>query len=375
MQKLMAGVYTFLPLGLRVLNKIENIVREEMNKAGGQEVLMPALHPQDNYIKTGRENIDVLFHIESATGKKMVLGQSHEEIVVPLVKHFISSYRDLPLSVYQIQTKFRNELRAKSGLFRGIEFRMKDMYSFHRDEKNFENYYAKMQEVYSEVFKRVGLGERTYLTRASGGTFSKYSDEFQTLTESGEDMIYVCDKCHTAINDEVINDFKKCQTCGNSDLRKEKSIEVGNIFPLKTRYSDPFGLTYKDESGANKPVVMGCYGIGMTRLLGAVAEIYHDEKGFIWPENLAPFKAHLIVLGDSAEARQKTEEIYAILGVSEVLFDDSPRSAGEKFADSDLIGIPLRIVVSEKTLKEDSVELKRRDSRETKLVKIKELHV
>lgn len=375
-QKLMAGVYTFLPLGLRVLNKIENIVREEMNNAGGKETLMPALHPLENYIKTGRDKIDVLFHIESATGKKMVLGQSHEEVVVPLAKQFVSSYRDLPLAIYQIQTKFRNELRAKSGLFRGIEFRMKDMYSFHRDEKDFENFYKKMQKVYTSVFERAGIGEKTYLTQASGGTFSKYSEEFQALTSSGEDTIYICDKCRIAINDEIIGEYNKCQTCGNDKLRREKSIEVGNIFPLKTKYSEPFGLVFKDEEGKNKPVIMGCYGIGMSRLMGAIAEIKNDENGLIWPKSVAPFAIHLISLGDGEKVKDDSAKIYDNLlskGI-EVLYDDrNGKSAGEKFAESDLIGIPLRIVVSERTLEKGSAELKRREDKESKLVKISEL--
>ena len=247
--KLMAGVYTILPLGLRVLRKIETIIREEINKVDGQEVFMPALHPIDNYIATKRDKIDVLFHLESVSGKKMVLGQSHEEVVTPLVKQYINSYKDLPINLYQIQTKFRNELRAKSGILRGREFIMKDLYSFHADEADFEQYYNKLKIAYKNIFSRAGLGDSTYLTFASGGTFSKFSHEFQTITENGEDNIHLCEKCKVAVNAEIIKTEDKCPECGNKDLVKKKAIEVGNIFPLKSKFSDSFDLKYTDKDG------------------------------------------------------------------------------------------------------------------------------
>ena len=377
--KLMAGVYSFLPFGLRVLKKIEGIIREEMNTAGGQEILMPALHPLENYTKTGREKIDVLFHTESVTGNKLVFGQSHEEVFVPLVQKFIHSYRDLPLSVYQIQTKFRNELRAKSGIFRGREFIMKDMYSFHLTEEDFEAYYQKMIEAYRRVFERAGIADATFLTHASGGTFSRYTHEFQTLTEAGEDTIHLCARCRVAVNEEIREENPACPQCGGTEATVKKSLEVGNIFPLKTRFSDAFGLTVNDQGGAHTNVVMGCYGIGLTRLMGAIAELHHDEKGLRWPASVAPFDAHLIeIRSQNQESRSKdeAENLYRDLqdaGI-EVLYDDrDDKTAGEKFADADLIGIPWRVVVSEKTAAQGKVELKMRDSEKVTLLASDEL--
>ncbi len=370
--KEMAGVYSYLPMGMRVLKKIEEIIRREMNEAlGAQEVLMPALHPIKNYKKTGRENIDVLFHTESVAGGHLVLGQSHEEIVVPLLLNFISSYRDLPLGVYQIQTKFRNELRAKSGILRGREFLMKDLYSFHVDEKDFEEYYEKAKISYINIFNKMGLGDNTYLTYASGGTFCKYSHEFQTVTDAGEDIIYLCRKCSVAINEEIIKEQDSCPVCSSKELEKIKSIEVANIFPLASRFSDAFGLTYKDKEGKDKPIIMGCYGIGVSRLMGSVVEVISDEKGIVWPKSIAPFAVHLVPIGE----QKKAEEIYKQLtreGV-EVLYDDRDKNTGEKLADADLIGIPLRLIVSEKTLEEDSVEIKNRTEEKGQFVKIEKI--
>ncbi|MBU2229538.1 prolyl-tRNA synthetase [Patescibacteria group bacterium] len=360
--RLMAGVYTYMPLGLRVLKKIENVIREEINAIDGQEIFMPALHPHENYITTGRENIDVLFHLESVTGKKYVLGQSHEEVIVPLVKQYISSYKDLPLYLYQIQTKFRNKLRAKSGILRGREFMMKDLYSFHRDDKDFDEYYEKAKLAYMKIFKRVGIGNSTYLTFASGGTFSKYSHEFQTITPSGEDTIYLCKKCRIAVNKEIVKEQKSCPKCQSADLEPEKSIEVGNIFPLNTKFSNAFDLSYIDENGNSREVVMGCYGIGLGRVLGTVVEVNNDDNGIIWPDEIAPFDVHLI----SIDADKNGNDIYSTLqknGV-DVLYDDRKESAGSRLKDADLIGIPIRIVVSKKT--GDKVEMKKRkDSKAT----------
>jgi prolyl-tRNA synthetase len=374
--KLFAGVYSFLPLGWLVMKKIENIIREEMNIINGQEIYMPALHPIENYKKTGREKLDILFYTDLRTGTKLVLGQSHEEVIVPLMQKFILSYRDLPKAVYQFQTKFRNELRAKSGILRGREFIMKDLYSFHADEKDLDNYYEQAKNAYFKVFERCGLKDMTYLTFASGGTFSKYSHEFQTLTDAGEDIIYICDKCKIAINKEIIEEQKhQCPECFGNGLREEKAIEVGNIFKLKTRFSDAFGLKVPDEQGKDIEVSMGCYGIGLSRLMGTIVEIYNDEKGIIWPEEVSPFKAHLIVLQGKESGAGKiiksADKLYENLiknGI-EVLYDDRrDRSAGEKLIEADLIGIPYRIIISEKTLEKGSAEIKKRGENNSKLV-------
>lgn len=370
--KMMAGVYTYLPLGFRVLKKIENIIRKEMNDAGGQEILMPSLQPKENWMKTGRwDSYDTLFRFASYYSKtEFALGPTHEEIVSPLVGNFSVSYKDLPLYIFQIQTKFRDEKRVKSGILRGREFIMKDLYSFHTDEEDMNKYYEKMKTRYKNIFDRCGIGEKTFITFASGGSFSKYSHEFQAITEAGEDKIFLCEKCEIAINSEIIEEQKTCPECNNPELKETKAIEVGNIFPLKTKYSAPFGLKFTDKYGLQKDVVMGCYGIGLTRLLGAIAEINHDEKGLIWPESVAPFKVHLI------EIRESAKEIYKDLQKAgiEVLYDDrDDATAGEKFADADLLGIPYRIVVSEKTIAQGKIELKNRETGEIKMINAKEL--
>ncbi len=374
--KLMAGVYTYLPLGLRVRKKIESIIRDEMDKVGGQEILMPALNPKENWEATGRwDSLDVLFKLKGAGDKEYALGATHEEVVVPLVKKMVSSYKDLPVLTYQIQTKFRNEPRAKSGLLRGREFQMKDFYSFHAGQEDLDSFYERMKEVYFNVYKRVGLGDITYLTFASGGSFSKYSHEFQSFSKNGEDTVHFCDKCKIAVNKEIVEGVPKCVNCGNEDLKEEKAIEVGNIFKLATKYSEPFGLNYTDEEGREHPVIMGCYGIGVSRIMGAIAEIFNDEKGIIWPEAVAPHQVHLVSLGSSEKVAETAEKLYNDLiskGV-EILYDDRDESAGVKLADSDLIGIPLRLIVSEKTLKAGSVEVKKRNEKEAKLVKMEEI--
>ena len=381
--KVMAGVYTFLPLGFRVFKKIENIIREEMEAVGGKELLMPVLQPKANWEKTGRWSAyDSLFRFTSHYSKiEYVLGPTHEEVVSPLLKKFISSYKDLPVSVFQIQNKFRDETRVKSGLLRGREFFMKDLYSFHADPKDLDDYYEKMKKAYFKVFKRAGIGEKTYLTFASGGTFSKYSHEFQTLTAAGEDIIYVCEKCRIAINREIVEEQKTCPECGNKKLREEKAVEVGNIFKLKTKYSEPFDLKYRTKKGEERNVYMGCYGIGLNRLMGTIVEVFHDEKGIIWPESAAPFKVHLLNLRKNRRVADKIYQTLSAYGGStagrqkagvEVLYDDRENATtGEKFADADLIGISWRAVVSEKT--GDKIEVKKRSEAKTKLVSEKEL--
>ena len=363
--KLASGVYTYLPLGFRVLKKIEQIIREEMNAMGGQEIFMPAFHPKELWEKTGRwSTMDDLYKVSDSSGREVALGPTHEEVVTPLVGSFISSYRDLPVYTYQFQNKFRMELRAKSGILRGREFIMKDFYSFHRDEKDLAEYYEKMKAAYTRVFERAGIGAMTYLTYASGGSFAKYSHEYQMVTDAGEDIIFICDACTMAINKEIKADQPNCPSCGNSVLREAKSIEVGNIFELKTKYSGAFDLSYTDEAGNAQPIQMGCYGIGLGRLMGSVVEAYGDEKGIIWPESIAPFQIHLVNLNvDDEEVKTLGETLFYELeqkGV-EVLYDDrSGVSAGEKFNDSDLLGIPMRIVVSKKTLASGMYETKTR---------------
>lgn len=382
--QLMAGVYTFLPLGLRVLKNIENIIRKNMRDAGGQEVLMPVLHPKENWLKTGRwNNLDVLFKIKGSGDKDYALGPTHEEIVSPLAKKFLFSYKDLPFSLFQIQTKFRDELRAKSGILRTREFLMKDLYSFHATQEDLDKYYDKMIKVYFNVFKELGIREKTYLTFASGGTFSKYSHEFQMASDTGEDTIYICNKCKTAINKEIKHDTPVCPKCSSDSFIEKKAIEVGNIFKLGTKYSLPFDLKFKDEDGKENPVIMGCYGMGISRLMGAIAEAKHDDKGIIWPKEIAPFLVHLITIGESDKVKRTAEKIYkeasaggplGSLPASGWLYDDrDDKSAGEKFAEADLIGIPYRIVVSPKTVDKDSAELKERDKKTARLVKIKQL--
>lgn len=371
--KLMAGVYTLLPLGLRVFKKIENIIRQEIEAIGGVELKMPALHPQKNWEQTGRwQTVDDLYKLPISDNKYLALGPTHEEIITPLAKKIIFSYKDLPVYFYQFQDKFRQEKRAKSGLLRGREFVMKDLYSFHSDQKDLDVFYEKAKQAYKNIFDRCGLGDLTYLTYASGGTFSKYSHEFQTLTEAGEDIIYICDKCRVAVNEEIIAEQNHaCPECGNKELRQAKAVEVGNIFKLGTKFSEPFDLTYTDKDGKQQLVIMGCYGIGLQRLMGTVVEVSNDEKGIIWPKNIAPFYVHLLLLGQDREVRQTAEKLYQELQSKaiEVLYDDrADVSAGVKFGEADLIGCPYRLVVSEKTLAQNQVEVKRRDSQEVKMV-------
>lgn len=377
--KLMAGVYSYLPVGLRVLMRIEQIIREEMSKIGSQEVLLPALQPKESWDKTGRwDTMDVLFQLKGAGDRDLALGPTHEEIVTPLVGDFIQSYKDLPCSVFQIQTKFRNEARAKSGLLRGREFRMKDMYSFHASLEDLDVYYEEAQKAYTRVFERCGLGHLTYLTYASGGAFARYSHEYQTVTEYGEDLIHLWPEKNIAVNQEIIDEIKLLPEWSDALFETIKSIEVGNIFKLGTRFSDAFGLFYQDNQGKKQPVYMGCYGIGSTRLMGAIAEIHHDEKGLIWPAEIAPFDFHLIALTKEAKDKEAADQLYDTLtrqGIC-VLYDDRDVSAGEKFADSDLLGIPVRGVVSKKTLNdlsEPSVEFKRRAENEAQMITLQEL--
>ncbi|HEU0051496.1 MAG TPA: proline--tRNA ligase [Patescibacteria group bacterium] len=378
----MAGVYSWLPLGLRVLRNVERIIREEMDALGAQEILMPALQPKENWLKTGRwETLDVLFKIKSQTGKEIALGATGEEVVTPLVKVFLNSYKELPLAVYQIQTKYRDELRAKSGVLRGREFGMKDLYSFHATQEDLETYYDQVKEAYLRIYKRCGVEAR--VVEASGGAFTnKHSHEFQVLTEAGEDRILVCSACDFAQNSEIAEKEGRldCPACGGK-LEWKKGIEVGNIFDLGTKYTDVFDVSFTAEDGSQKMALMACFGIGTTRLVGAIVEASHDEKGIIWPKTVAPHQVYLISLkAKSADAQERvsqtSNDLYDQLKKSgvDVLWDDRlDVSPGEKFADADLIGVPIRLVVSEKTLKEESVEWKWRHDSETRLVSIQDI--
>ena len=379
--KEMAGVYTYLPLGLRVLNKIIGIIREEMDAIGGQEILMTSLQESSKWEKTDRwddKKVDIWFKTTLTNGATLGLANTHEEAITAMMAAYVQSYQDLPQYVYQFQTKFRNELRAKSGIMRTREFIMKDLYSFTKTTEELDQFYEKAITAYKKIFQRIGLGDKTYVTFASGGIFSKYSHEFQTICNAGEDTIYIDEEKKVAVNlevcqPEVLEDLK----LKKEELVAKKAIEVGNIFKLGTRFSEPLGLTYTDESGAKYPVVMGSYGIGPGRVLGTVAEVLSDNKGLIWPKSIAPFTVHLISLqGKSESVLQKTKIVYEELqkkGV-EVLWDDRSVSAGEKFADSDLLGLPYRVVVSEKTLAENKVELKERTGGEVKLILEKDLY-
>jgi len=373
--KEMAGVYSFLPLGLRVMNKICKIIREEMDKIGGTEVLLSALQDKKVWETTGRwsdEVVDNWFKTKLVNGTELGLGFTHEEALTHLMKEYILSFRDLPVYPYQIQTKFRNEARAKSGIMRTREFLMKDLYSFSRNEAEHNEFYEKAKQAYMNIFRRVGIGDKTYLTFASGGSFSKYSHEFQTLTEAGEDSIFVNEGKNIAINKEVLNDEVLADLgIKKEDLVERKAVEVGNIFPLGTRFSNAFELLYADEDGTRKPVIMGSYGIGPGRVMGTLAEVMSDEAGLVWSDEVAPFKVHLIALFDKeGKVKQEAEKIYNKLietGV-EVLYDDRDLRAGEKFADSDLIGIPTRITISARTLEGNNVELKKRNEKEAKII-------
>ncbi len=369
--KEMAGVYSYLPLGLRVLNNIEQVIREEMNAIDGQELFLSALHPKENWEKTGRwTSLDVLFKLKDGLDREYALGATHEEIITPLAQEYISSYRDLPFAAYQFQNKFRAELRSKSGIMRGREFIMKDLYSFHAGQDDLDSYYERVVTAYKNIFARCGIGGTTYLTYASGGTFSKYSHEFQTLTSAGEDTIHVCEKCAVAVNEEILSDQPTCPTC-KGELTPKTAVEVGNIFKLGTKYSDAFSLTFKDKEGVAQPVIMGCYGIGLGRVMGTIAETLSDEKGLVWPTAIAPFHVHLISLaGTNVEVAKEAERLYEQLRAHgiETLFDDRDTRAGEKFADADLIGIPLRLVLSEKTIAQGSVEVISRLGGDTTMV-------
>lgn len=369
--QLMTGSWTLLPLGLKVVTKINNIIREEMNLIGAQEVLMPLLHPKDIWNETGRWDSasEVMYKLKDSRKKEFVLSFTHEEIVMDLIRKNVKSYKDLPISIYHFSTKFRNELRAKSGILRGREFMMKDLYSVHASEKDLMNYYEIVKKAYVKIFKRLNFDFR--ITEASGGVFTdNHTHEFQAISDSGEDTIYVCSKCDWGVNKEIfegkVNNM--CSACKKGIIIEKKSIEVGNIFPLGTWYSERMKTFFVDDDGVRKPLWFGSYGIGSTRVMGALVEASHDEKGIIWNKEISPFDVHLISLpgGDAKKIYEKLKES----GI-DVLWDDRLVPAGEKFADSDLIGIPVRLLVSEKT--KDKIEFKFRNSDKTYLLSLEEV--
>ena len=378
--KEIAGVYSYLPLGLSVLNKIENIIREEMNAIGGQEVVMTALQNPELWKKTDRwddQKVDIWFKTKLKNDTELGLGFTHEEPLTNIMKNYISSYRDLPCYVYQFQTKFRNEIRAKSGVMRTREFMMKDLYSFSKDEKEHNEFYEKSKEAYKNIFKRAGIGHLTYITFASGGSFSKFSHEFQTISATGEDKIYIYLENNIAVNKEVCDD-EVISSLGleKNKLVEKKAVEVGNIFTLGTRFSDALDLTYQTEKGDKKPVFMGSYGIGPARLMGAVVEVLADDKGIIWPESIAPFKVHLLFLGEKENVKKQAEHVYDTLMKKniEVLFDDREGiSPGEKFAEADLLGMPYRVVISARSMKDNGIEIKKRNEEKGQNISLDEL--
>ena len=373
--KEMAGVYSYLPLGLRVLKKIEDIIREEMNAIGGQELEMSSLQNPELWKKTDRwddEKVDVWFKTKLKNDTELGLGFTHEEPLTEIMKNHISSYRDLPCGAYQFQMKFRNETRAKSGIMRTREFVMKDLYSFSKDQKEHDKFYEKVKEAYKNIFKRAGIGHLTYLTFASGGSFSKFSHEFQTITGAGEDVIYVDESKGIAVNKEVFEeDVLNDLGLVKDNLVENRAVEVGNIFTLGTRFSEALDLNYQAEDGSKQPVFMGSYGIGPARLMGTIVEVLSDDKGIIWPEEVAPFRVHLLTLGEDEAVIKEAEKVYEGLLEKniEVLFDDRVGvSPGEKFADSDLLGVPYRVVVSARSMKENGVELKKRNDAQGRVI-------
>ena len=372
--KEMAGVYDFLPLGLRVMENIKNIIREELNAIGAEELQMTALQNPEPWVKSDRwdsEKVDIWFKTELSAGGELGLAPTHEEPITNMMRTYIKSYKDLPAYVYQFQTKFRNELRAKSGIMRTREFLMKDLYSFTTDEDTHNRFYAQVEQAYKHIYERVGLGDCTYQTFASGGIFSKFSHEFQTIIPVGEDTVYYNKDKSVVLNEEVVlpevlEEFKITK----DELETARAAEVGNIFTLRYKYSDPLDLKFTDKDGEQKTVFMGCYGIGVSRVMGVIAEKFADDKGLVWPENIAPYKYYLVGIGEKGQAA--AEKLYAGRE-NEILFDDRDARPGEKFADSELLGIPYRIVISDKTLADDEAELFIRATGETRRIKLSEI--
>ncbi len=373
-EQTISGVFRFLPLGFLVLKKIEKIVREEMLNLGAQEIYLPVFQNKNLWLEAGRwEKFDPpLFKLKDRHQKEIALGPTHEEEITDIVRKRVSSYKDLPFSLFQIQVKFRNEMRAFGGLLRNREFIMKDLYSFHTDEDDLQKFYEKAKRAYLKIFKKCGL--KAFCVEADPGAIGgKISHEFMVLAESGEDRVLFCERCNLVERFEMGE--KKCKVCG-SILKEKKAIEVGHIFNLGTKYSQVMNAYFIDKEGQKKPIVMGCYGIGIPRLMAAIVEVNHDEKGICWPKEVAPFLIHLIPIENTQRVKKMSEKLYRNLKDQkiEVLYDDREKiSPGEKFFDSDLIGIPLRIVISEKTLTKKSVEVKKRKEKRLRLIEVKKI--
>ncbi len=376
--KEMAGVFAYLPLGLRVLENIKQIIREEMNAIDGQELIMTSLQPKEIWETTNRwsdEVVDVWFKTKMQDKTELGLAWSHEEPIMGMMKQYIKSYKDFPVSVYQFQTKLRNELRAKSGIMRGREFLMKDMYSLHTSAEELDEYYEKVKQTYIKIFQRLGIGDDTYVTFASGGAFTKFSHEFQTVCDAGEDVLYIHKDKNIAVNEEVLDDAVAELNISKDELTKVVSAEVGNIFNFGVQKSEQMGIEFADEAGNQKPIYLASYGIGVSRVMGVIVEKMSDDKGLVWPENIAPFRVIICRLGEEAEVVKSADELYEDLKKSgiEVLYDDRDVRPGEKFADADLIGIPHRVVVSSRTLEKGQVEYKNRLSDNAKMLTHDEL--
>ncbi len=376
--KELAGVYSYLPMGLKVLENIKNIVRDEMNALNSQELIMTNLQSPDLWKSTGRwdeKSVDVWFKTKLQDGTELGLAWSHEEPILNMMQQFITSYRDLPTSVYQFQTKLRNELRAKSGIMRGREFVMKDMYSLHASQKDMDQYYERVIEAYKKIYSRLGIGNDTFVTFASGGSFTKFSHEFQTICDAGEDTLYVSDDKTIAVNKEVLDDATQELGVDKSKLNAVITAEVGNIFKFGTEKSEKMNIKYTDSDGVRKPIYLASYGVGITRVMGVIAEKYSDDKGLVWPENIAPYKVYLARLGESNEVIKASDETYKSLqkaGVT-VLFDDRDVRPGDKFADADLLGIPFRLIISEKTIRNGKYELKIRTDETPVMIELDKL--
>jgi prolyl-tRNA synthetase len=379
--KVMAGVYAYTPLGLRVLENIKQIVREEMNILGGQELIMSSLQKRQTWEETGRwddEVVDVWFKSKLKDDTEVGLAWSHEEAIVEMMKQHIKSYKDLPVAVYQFQTKLRNELRAKSGIMRGREFIMKDMYSCSIDAEQHETFYQASIEAYKKIYDRLGIGNDTYITFASGGAFTKFSHEFQTICDAGEDIIYLHREKNIAVNEEVLDDDNLTQLgIKREELEKVKTAEVGNIFNFGTEKSEKMGFTFIDREGKEQFVFLGSYGVGITRLMGVIVEKFADDKGIVWPENIAPAKVYLVRIGEGKEVVEHADALYKELRTQgiEVLYDDRDERPGAKFADSELLGIPHRITISDRLIVSNQYEYTKRTSGETALLTHEELLV
>lgn len=366
--KELAGVYDYLPLGLRVLENIKSIIRDELNRIGCQEMLLTTLQNPAPWQKTDRWDIkkmDIWFRTTLAAGGELGLAPTHEEPITSLMRTYVSSYKDLPFAAYQFQTKFRNELRAKSGILRTREFLMKDLYSFSATEEQHDAFYHQVEQAYARIYQRLGIGDDTFQTFASGGVFSKFSHEFQTLTPVGEDTIYFNQDKSVVLNEEVLNDEVLAELGVTRDqLTSARAAEVGNIFTLGTKYSAPLGLEFTDQAGVRQTVLMGCYGIGVSRVMGVIAEKWADDKGLVWPAAIAPFRYHLIAIGE--QGTKTADALYA--EYPELFFyDDRDLRPGEKFADAELIGLPTQIVISDKTLATSQIEIKDRRTGDTSL--------